>query len=185
MYQASLEGTNVNQRHRLNFFKNNCLVCLPTGAGKTLVAAAVIRNFLDWHPNSQAIFVAWTKPLAKQQQEAITRDAGISKRESCLITGNTSDKKRQKMYSECRLICATPQCINSDIGKNLIEFNRVKLIIVDEAHRATGEHAYSQVITNFKAETDEFRIVGLTATPERDKLYKVVENLFIQEGAPK
>ena len=69
----------------------------------------------------------------------------------------------------------------SDAGKNLINMQRIKLVIVDEAHRALGEHAYCQIIAKIKAETADFRIVGLTATPERDKMFEVIKNLHIQD----
>ena len=32
---------------------SNTLVCFPTGAGKTLVAAVLARNVLDWFPSGQ------------------------------------------------------------------------------------------------------------------------------------
>jgi superfamily II DNA or RNA helicase len=34
--------------------KHNTLVCMPTGCGKTLVASALIRNFMNWYPQGQS-----------------------------------------------------------------------------------------------------------------------------------
>lgn len=35
----------------------NVLVCLPTGLGKTFIAAVVIYNFYRWFPRSKIIFM--------------------------------------------------------------------------------------------------------------------------------
>jgi len=45
----------------------NTLVTLPTGMGKTLIAAVVMYNFYRWFPEGKIIFMAPTKPLVEQQ----------------------------------------------------------------------------------------------------------------------
>ena len=50
-------------------FKNT-LVSLPTGLGKTFIAAVVMYNFYRWYPQSKVVFMAPTKPLVAQQIEA-------------------------------------------------------------------------------------------------------------------
>ncbi|ETE68783.1 hypothetical protein L345_05418, partial [Ophiophagus hannah] len=55
----------------------NTLLCLPTGLGKTLVAAVVMYNFYWWFPGNKFQFLAPTKPLVAQQQEACTCLLGI------------------------------------------------------------------------------------------------------------
>ena len=47
-------------------FKNT-LVCLPTGLGKTFIAAVVMLNFYRWYPEGKIVFLAPTKPLVAQQ----------------------------------------------------------------------------------------------------------------------
>ncbi len=36
---------------------NNTLVVLPTGLGKTLIAAVVLRNFNRWYPKGTLVFM--------------------------------------------------------------------------------------------------------------------------------
>ena len=36
---------------------SNTLVCLPTGLGKTLIAAVVMYNYYNWFPNGVVIFM--------------------------------------------------------------------------------------------------------------------------------
>lgn len=45
----------------------NVLVVLPTGLGKTLIAAVIMYNFYRWFPEGKIIFMAHSKPLVAQQ----------------------------------------------------------------------------------------------------------------------
>ena len=40
---------------------HNALVCLPTGLGKTLIAAALMYNFYRWFPRGRIVFTAPTR----------------------------------------------------------------------------------------------------------------------------
>jgi hypothetical protein len=51
---------------------HNTLVCLPTGLGKTLIAAVVMYNFMRWFPDKCVVFMAPTRPLVNQQWQAST-----------------------------------------------------------------------------------------------------------------
>ena len=46
---------------------HNTLVSLPTGLGKTLIAAVVLYNYYRWFPTGKVIFMAPTLPLVSQQ----------------------------------------------------------------------------------------------------------------------
>ena len=75
--------TNYTTRaYQLNISKTclvrNTLVSLPTGLGKTFIAAVVMYNFYRWFPAGKIVFLAPTKPLVAQQIEACYRITGIS-----------------------------------------------------------------------------------------------------------
>jgi len=55
------------------------------------------------------------------------------------------------------------------------------LIVVDEAHRATGGYAYSVAIRDMMVLNPHFRVLALTATPgsTRDAVQVVVDNMHI------
>ena len=57
---------------------NNTLVALPTGLGKTFIAATVMLNYYRWTKDSKIIFVAPTKPLVAQQVDACFNIVGIA-----------------------------------------------------------------------------------------------------------
>src|SRR5207248_2061339 len=40
----------------------NTLIVLPTGLGKTLIAAVVMYNFYRWYPEGKIVFMAPTRP---------------------------------------------------------------------------------------------------------------------------
>ena len=65
----------------------NTLVCLPTGLGKTFIAAVVMYNFYRWYPNRKIVFLAPTKPLVAQQIEACHKVMGIPQRDVAEMTG--------------------------------------------------------------------------------------------------
>jgi superfamily II DNA or RNA helicase len=56
---------------------SNTMVCLPTGLGKTFIAAVVMFNYFRWFPNGKIVFLAPTKPLVNQQIEACFNIVGI------------------------------------------------------------------------------------------------------------
>jgi len=47
----------------------------------------------------------------------------------------------------------------------MIDTRRITLLIIDEAHRATGNYAYCNVINALEQADIGFRIVSLSATP--------------------
>lgn len=67
-------------------FKNT-LVCLPTGLGKTFIAAVVMFNFYRWYPDGKVVFLAPTKPLVAQQIEACHNIMGIPQTHLAEMTG--------------------------------------------------------------------------------------------------
>ena len=55
----------------------NTLVSLPTGLGKTFIAAVIMFNFYRWFPAGKVIFMAPTRPLVTQQIGACNDIVGI------------------------------------------------------------------------------------------------------------
>ena len=66
---------------------HNTLVTLPTGLGKTFIAAVVMYNFYRWYPQGKIIFMAPTKPLVAQQIDACYNIMGIPRQDTAEMTG--------------------------------------------------------------------------------------------------
>jgi len=65
----------------------NTMVTLPTGLGKTFIAAVVMFNYYRWYPTSKIVFMAPTKPLVAQQIEACHGVMGIPVDDTAEMTG--------------------------------------------------------------------------------------------------
>ncbi|MFH1402805.1 MAG: DEAD/DEAH box helicase [Candidatus Altiarchaeota archaeon] len=157
----------------------NTLVVLPTGLGKTIVAAMVAAVRLGKYPNSRVLFVAPTKPLAVQHEKTF-RDL-LTVEETTVLTGQVSSEKRRELWNTSRIIFATPQTIQNDLYRGL-KLDDVSLIIFDEAHRAVGDYSYVGIAGDYVKQSPYPLILGLTASPssEREKVGEIRKNLFIR-----
>uniref|UniRef100_A0A8C5Q7K5 ATP-dependent RNA helicase FANCM n=1 Tax=Leptobrachium leishanense TaxID=445787 RepID=A0A8C5Q7K5_9ANUR len=160
---------------------HNTLVCLPTGLGKTFIAAVVMYNFYRWYPSGKIIFMAPTKPLVAQQIEACFKVMGIPQHHMAEMTGNNQAQKRQKTWEDCRLFFVTPQILVNDLTRCTCPASDIKCLVIDEAHKAKGNHAYCQVVRELLNSTTRFRVLALSATPGSDakSVQQVVSNLLI------
>ncbi|XP_011310630.1 uncharacterized protein Fancm [Fopius arisanus] len=160
---------------------NNTLVCLPTGLGKTFIAAVVMYNYFRWYPKGIIVFLAPTKPLVAQQIEACHDIMGIPTSETVELTGATNQTKRATAWREHRVIFATPQTFQKDLERSIVPTNFIKCIVIDEAHKALGKHAYSESIRMMHQANPYFRILALSATPgsKLEAVQEVIRNLRI------
>jgi len=69
----------------------NTLVCLPTGLGKTFIAAVVMYNYYRWFPDGKVVFMAPTKPLVNQQVEACHNIVGTTMMPSTFVCGRKDE----------------------------------------------------------------------------------------------
>eukprot|EP00095_Tigriopus_kingsejongensis_P003009 maker-scaffold170_size291898-snap-gene-0.16 protein:Tk03009 transcript:maker-scaffold170_size291898-snap-gene-0.16-mRNA-1 annotation:"hypothetical protein LOTGIDRAFT_127429" len=160
----------------------NTLVTLPTGLGKTFIAAVVMYNFFRWYPSGKVVFMAPTKPLVGQQIEACFNIMGIPQIETMEMTGNVAIAIREKAWQQKRVLFMTPQVMSNDLSRGLFPARQVKLLVVDEAHRAQGDYAYCQVVKELsKIPNPQFRVVALSATPGSDiqAVRLMLQNLMI------
>ncbi|KAF8566129.1 hypothetical protein P879_06902 [Paragonimus westermani] len=123
----------------------NTLVCLPTGLGKTFIAAVVLYNFMRWYPAGKVVFLAPTRPLVAQQLTACRRLTGLSSKSVIELTGSTPQQKRQHLWTNLQAFFLTPQVLVNDLQANICPSANLRLLVFDEAHKATGNHAYCQV----------------------------------------
>nr|XP_030131182.3 Fanconi anemia group M protein isoform X2 [Taeniopygia guttata] len=161
----------------------NTLVCLPTGLGKTFVAAVVMYNFYRWFPSGKVLFLAPTKPLVAQQMEACGRVMGIPGRDMAEMTGGTQALGRRELWNTKRVFFLTPQIMVNDLSRGTCPAVEIKCLVIDEAHKALGNHAYCQVVRELSKYTDQFRVLALSATPGSDTkaVQQVISNLLIAQ----
>ncbi|MCC6530956.1 MAG: DEAD/DEAH box helicase family protein [Burkholderiales bacterium] len=137
---------------------DNPVICLPTGAGKTIVFATMIREYLEYWPGTRILILAHVRELLAQAADKLTRvwpmapigiySAGLNRRDTAhdiLIAGIQS------------------------VFRRAFELGHFDLIVVDEAHRipVNGEGMYRQFLKDAKTANPHVRVIGFTATPFR------------------
>ena len=160
---------------------HNLLVALPTGLGKTFIAATIMLNWFRWTKDAQIVFVAPTKPLVSQQVKACFNITGIPRSETTLLTGNTAPGIRAEEWKSKRVFFMTPQTILNDLKVGICDPKNLVLLVVDEAHRATGSYAYVEVVKFVRRFNTSFRVLALTATPGSsiESVQEVIDGLGI------
>ena len=122
-------------------------------------------NWFRWTKDAQIVFVAPTKPLVSQQVEACFHIAGIPRSATTMLTGGIQPGVRAEEWTSKRVFFMTPQTLINDLKRGSCDPKRVVLLVVDEAHRATGSYAYVEVVKFLRRFNTSFRVLALTATP--------------------
>ncbi len=151
----------------------NTLVVLPTGLGKTVIAAMVASQKLK---DGKVLFMAPTKPLVEQHLEEFDNLLNIDRSQMQIMTGETRPDKRYELWREKKVFFGTPQVVENDLIAGEVPEEEFSLTIFDEAHRATGEYSYV-----FISEKMNSQKLALTASPggSKEKIMEVAGNLDI------
>ncbi|KAI5123584.1 hypothetical protein M0805_003402 [Coniferiporia weirii] len=171
--------------YQFNIAKNclfqNTLVALPTGLGKTFIAGVVMLNYYRWFPEGKIIFVAPTRPLVAQQISACHEVCGIPGHDAAELTGSVNKMRRAAAWAEKRVLYMTPQTLRNDLSGGLADPLDIILLVIDEAHKGTGDYAYAQVVRYMMAKNPHFRVLALTATPGNapETVQKIIDSLHI------
>ena len=136
--------------------EGNCLIVLPTGAGKSLVIAMLCRQAIEF--GAQVIVLQHRKELIQQNAEKIQillPDIPVG-----LYSAGLQSKQTKQP-----ILCAGIQSVYrkaADIGER-------QLIVIDEAHlvSAADESMYGQFLADIIELNPTARVVGTTATPFR------------------
>lgn len=158
--------------------ERSTLVVLPTGMGKTVIAAMVIAETLR-HRGGKVLFLAPTKPLVEQHAASMRDMLAVDR--IALFTGEaTAPEDRELLWRQNKIIVSTPQVIRNDLRSERFALDDVSLIVFDEAHRAVGDYAFVDVAKSYK-EVEGRLVLGMTASPgsSAEKILEVCENLGI------
>ncbi len=163
--------------------KKNCLVVLPTGLGKTLIALMLVIQRMKEFPGERAVFLAPTKPLAEQHLNSFKKQLPELFGDMQLFTGEIKPEERKKIWQTADIIFSTPQCVANDLKNNLYTLKNVCLLIEDEAHRCIKNYDYNYVSQEYQKQSQHPRILGLTASPGNDvsRIKEICKNLSIEE----
>ena len=147
--------------HWLNTQSTHPLIVLPTGSGKTVVFATIIKQLFERNPNCRILILAHRQELISQAKDKLLSvwpcaPCGI------LAAGLKEFDVESNIVIASRDTLATPKRLDSS--------GEFDYIIVDEAHHVGLEKAsrYQKIFANFKNNQYlEPKIFGVTATPYR------------------
>ncbi|NPA86301.1 MAG: DEAD/DEAH box helicase family protein [bacterium] len=129
-----------------------CVIVLPTGTGKTLVAVLWAKELLEKGKVRQVLFIEPTRILVEQVAEYIQKVLG---KEPVKLYGLVPREKRARLWREAQIIVATAETAWNDKEAA----SQVDAVVLDECHHAVGEDAYLKFLQESAA---EYRL-GLTA----------------------
>ncbi|EPY22115.1 hypothetical protein AGDE_13591 [Angomonas deanei] len=119
----------------------DCICYLPTGAGKTFVAATLMARSLLLYPDRATVFVIHRVPLAKQQSQVLSHHLGTNV--PC-VTGGSNYKtagsvQRGMAQMEHKVFCVIDTIFKRWISEDPAFLRKnVALIVFDEVHHARG-----------------------------------------------
>ena len=157
------------------------LLVLPTAAGKTAVAWMLIAEKLI-EKVGKILFIAPTVALVNQHLKGINKILALKEIEPISITGQNMANKRAGMWISSRIVIATPQVVRNDIINGILSIEEYSLVIFDEAHHCTGEHAMAQVGRLYNSKSQNPLILGMTASPGSNisQVEEICKNLNLQ-----
>lgn len=137
---------------------NRTVAVLPTGLGKTVIAAHLVK---EWE-GGNILFLAHTRELIEQSAAKIADEIGIKPH----IEMNIHGAELGTLWQGDMVVVGSVQSMRSD--KRLAKYKPYPfdLIIVDECHHAVAA-GYVKVIDYFTELNPNLKVVGITATPNR------------------
>jgi DNA repair protein RadD len=164
------------------------LIQLPTGSGKTRTVIEALVQFCNIHRSNEGpcgiLWLAHTEELCDQAYEAFRRiwqAKGESDRIFARFWGNHNINIQEILGGT--IVCGYQKIFNlykKDLKKFKELINDSRIMVIDEAHKSLAP-SLQKIIKEIKS-LDNFKLIGLTATPgrfsENDKENKALANLF-------
>jgi Fanconi anemia group M protein len=160
------------------------LISLPTGLGKTAIAAMVAAERLAAFPDQMILMVAPTKPLVEQHTTFFREAMAISDDRIQPFTGSVKPEKRGEIWADpdTTIVLATPACIKNDLVANRVDLSECSHLVIDECHRATGDYPYVFVAERYHALASNPLVTAMSASPgeSEEEILQVCRNLGIR-----
>ncbi|KAF5180350.1 Endoribonuclease dicer-like protein [Thalictrum thalictroides] len=160
--------------------KQNTIVFLETGSGKTLIAIMLIRSYayqLRKPSSFVAVFLVPTVHLVNQQSEVVKlhTDLKVGKYWGELGVDFWDANTWKNELAKYEVLVMTPQILLDALRHGFFKLDIIKLLIFDECHNARGNSAYACILKEFyhvqlrSTPTHLPRIFGMTACLVKSK----------------
>ncbi len=139
------------------------LVVLPTGLGKTVIAALITAEVLR-RSEGKVLVLAPTRPLVQQHADSFRQ--WLVPLRTARFTGTVKRPVREGSWADADLVFATPEIVQNDLAAGRYDLKNVDLIVFDEAHHAVGKYVYVPIAARYRLERPVGgHVLGLTASP--------------------
>lgn len=136
----------------------NPVIALPTGTGKSVVIAEILRRAFAQCPDQRVLKLTHVKELLSQNMEKLltlwpTAPAGI----------HSAGLKRRDLHHAI-LFCGI-----ASIAKKAAQLGKIDLVLIDECHLVSpnSETMYRSFLQELRAVNPLLKVIGFTATPYR------------------
>ncbi|KAL2759412.1 hypothetical protein ACRALDRAFT_1074287 [Sodiomyces alcalophilus JCM 7366] len=167
--------------------KQNIIVAMDTGSGKTQVAVMRIREELETgDPNKIIWFLARTVALCSQQHNVIKSQLPVAQTRLLLGVDNIDAWSDQETWDtillNTRIVVSTPQILHDALTHGFITMQRLSLLVFDEAHHCVKNDVGKQIMEKFYHNSKQAglpipHILGLTASPVMGSRLDGIETL--------
>ena len=138
----------------------NPIIAMPTGTGKSLVIAELVRRVLQTYPDQRVQAITHIKTLIKQNSEKV-----LEQWPSAPIGIHSAGLKRRDYIHP--IIFGGIQSMH----RNAEAFGHIDLLFVDECHLipSNSDTMYQRYISALLEQNSYLKVIGLSATPYRLK----------------
>ncbi|MCI4365640.1 MAG: DEAD/DEAH box helicase [Thermoplasmata archaeon] len=143
--------------------EEDLLVVLPTGLGKTVIAALIAAEVLRRQP-AKVLVLAPTRPLVQQHADSFRQ--WLVPLRTARFTGSVRRPVREGSWADADLVFATPEIVQNDLLAGRYDLRDVALVVFDESHHAVGKYVYVPIAERYRSERPTGgHVLGLTASP--------------------
>ncbi|CAM0884261.1 unnamed protein product [Alopecurus aequalis] len=167
----------IPRRYQLDVYnvakERNTIAMLDTGAGKTMIAVMLMKDFgsmIDKSKNGWKIiiFLAPTVQLVTQQCEVIKThtDFEVEPYYGAKGVDEWTAPRWKEQVEKYQVMVMTPMVLLDALCRAFLTLDMVSLMIFDECHRATGKHPYCRIMKEFYHQSEHKpKVFGMTASP--------------------
>nr|GMD70111.1 endoribonuclease Dicer homolog 2-like [Ipomoea batatas] len=168
--------------------RQNTIVFLETGSGKTLIAIMLLRSFahLIRKPSPYiAVFLVPTVVLVTQQGEAIRKhtDLRIGKYWGEMGVDYWDAKMWMQQVQNFEVLIMTPAILLAALRHSFIGIDMIKILIFDECHNARGKHPYSCIMTVYTCASESVLAEYIAFPTAKVKTYSDVDVTYSMFGS--
>ncbi len=157
----------------------NCIICTPTGSGKTITASHICRlkhdEALQKGKRFKALFIVCIRNLIQQQTDALRKVFDAQREdqttnEGSVVQGIKDTESLKVLLEKFDIVVLTAQILVNALWTGEVKFTQFDLLILDECHHTDQGHPYNAIMRNYHdmkrkdVNAPLPQVIGLTAS---------------------